>query len=544
MLRRIPSTPVGDNSAVVEQRSSVYGLLGTMEMDDATGDIFIGGVLVNPGLGASGNPGGISGQMQYNNAGSFSGTAGLDWDSASKSLSGTFSLVPFSSVSTPVILSNDFAVLTHANNTPFCGAATGLAAGNYAFKIAVSDISVSMWSNIVQYSFTVPSGALDGTDYWEVDFNNQISSFPVDGIVHLWVSFNSGSYQHVLGGCDPPYTFLDLPTTVTVFADGSLTFDALPVPTGPQLNTLLGNNMLDVMKVKDINGDLHQQAFVDTFTTSTETGAGSSGPPAPDGTFTFTRRVWFRDQQAVPQAGKNAFVSINHMGGRQTVQTNQDRALFVSISDDPDNDSSVYGLQGINAILSINGAPIAQPVIDGEYTALSVQVGDNHIGSLSAPNFGINCARMSYFRNSGSWGSVNPTIMNLAMINNTTDNGGGMALTGISVAVFDGLSGGRVNTNGAAIHVLSPGPTGRMNVNWGLLINDFGTNASDYAIQVLGGQCFFAGPIISTSTLQVATHTPISASDTGLIGTIAWDANFFYQCVAANTWKRTAIASW
>jgi len=47
------------------------------------------------------------------------------------------------------------------------------------------------------------------------------------------------------------------------------------------------------------------------------------------------------------------------------------------------------------------------------------------------------------------------------------------------------------------------------------------------------------------SPLAVATaHTPASATDTGTTGQIAWDANFLYVCVATNTWKRIAIATW
>ena len=42
----------------------------------------------------------------------------------------------------------------------------------------------------------------------------------------------------------------------------------------------------------------------------------------------------------------------------------------------------------------------------------------------------------------------------------------------------------------------------------------------------------------------IATKTPSSASDTGVTGTIAWDADYIYICTATNTWKRAAIATW
>ena len=42
--------------------------------------------------------------------------------------------------------------------------------------------------------------------------------------------------------------------------------------------------------------------------------------------------------------------------------------------------------------------------------------------------------------------------------------------------------------------------------------------------------------------IESATHTPSSATDTGVTGTIAWDTGFIYICTATNTWKRVAIA--
>lgn len=39
-------------------------------------------------------------------------------------------------------------------------------------------------------------------------------------------------------------------------------------------------------------------------------------------------------------------------------------------------------------------------------------------------------------------------------------------------------------------------------------------------------------------------RTPSSASDTGTKGTIAWDVNYVYVCIATDTWQRTATATW
>jgi len=37
---------------------------------------------------------------------------------------------------------------------------------------------------------------------------------------------------------------------------------------------------------------------------------------------------------------------------------------------------------------------------------------------------------------------------------------------------------------------------------------------------------------------------PAAASSAGLPGQIAYDSDFFYVCIDANTWKRTALSTW
>jgi len=40
------------------------------------------------------------------------------------------------------------------------------------------------------------------------------------------------------------------------------------------------------------------------------------------------------------------------------------------------------------------------------------------------------------------------------------------------------------------------------------------------------------------------TNPPSTASDVGDMGTVAWDSNYLYICVATDTWKRSAISTW
>ncbi len=44
--------------------------------------------------------------------------------------------------------------------------------------------------------------------------------------------------------------------------------------------------------------------------------------------------------------------------------------------------------------------------------------------------------------------------------------------------------------------------------------------------------------------LFTKSHPPANAGAAGVAGTITWDSGFIYVCVAPNTWKRVAIATW
>jgi len=70
----------------------------------------------------------------------------------------------------------------------------------------------------------------------------------------------------------------------------------------------------------------------------------------------------------------------------------------------------------------------------------------------------------------------------------------------------------------------------------------------DFKVQSAGTLTSMAAITAANVTLAarpiIPTHTPSSATATGTAGEIAWDANYLYVCVASNTWKRVAIATW
>jgi hypothetical protein len=52
-------------------------------------------------------------------------------------------------------------------------------------------------------------------------------------------------------------------------------------------------------------------------------------------------------------------------------------------------------------------------------------------------------------------------------------------------------------------------------------------------------------PNLALTTLNLSNATaPPSATDTGTVGEIRFDADYMYRCTATDTWKRVAIATW
>ncbi len=60
-----------------------------------------------------------------------------------------------------------------------------------------------------------------------------------------------------------------------------------------------------------------------------------------------------------------------------------------------------------------------------------------------------------------------------------------------------------------------------------------------YSIYIAGNDAAYFG-----GGVQMPAYTPASSSDTCTTGQLAWDSSFIYTCVATNTWKRSATATW
>jgi hypothetical protein len=52
------------------------------------------------------------------------------------------------------------------------------------------------------------------------------------------------------------------------------------------------------------------------------------------------------------------------------------------------------------------------------------------------------------------------------------------------------------------------------------------------------------GGVTITNTLIVASDAPASPTSIGTTGTITWDSDYMYVCIADDVWKRTALSTW
>ena len=119
-----------------------------------------------------------------------------------------------------------------------------------------------------------------------------------------------------------------------------------------------------------------------------------------------------------------------------------------------------------------------------------------------------------------------------------------IASTGLAIAGTLSASGtttlARVNQSNGSINFAS---LGNGSTSW-----QIGTQTALKPLDIFTGGVvraqFSDTGLAVTGDVSVSTKTPASASATGVAGTITWDANYIYCCIATDTWRRVAHATW
>jgi hypothetical protein len=215
---------------------------------------------------------------------------------------------------------------------------------------------------------------------------------------------------NITGTC----TFGTIPTTSSPPVTNPL------VPTPPNaLTSECPPNVSPIWWLPDTVGNMHAQAYLSQFVDST------NGPPSPGGTFVECRRHWFTSGKIDPPGGKNALVVIDSVAdGRDTVQTNQDRALWVNNQNVSGDSSQHYSITGVQTEVDVFGAPTWQAAPDNEVAAFSGQVSDLTTNS-NGPN-SVAVGRFSYSRQNNG-GQLSASGVVAAIKTDFTNNGGGFS---------------------------------------------------------------------------------------------------------------------
>ncbi len=280
--------------------------------------------------------------------------------------------------------------------------------------------------------------------------------------------------------------------------------------------------------VQDASGNMQTLAGVDLYSDNT------AGPPSPGGSLTFCRRVAINDTGTVPTLGKNAAMTIWHRAGVGTVNTNQDRAIRVTIGNVAPDSTTYYGWEAIQAEVDVNGTPNFTGSPDGEISAGSFQASiSNTNASMTTGSIGATAVRAEIFRS--GVGTIAACTYCYTGILAKASNGATGSLSNTQIAAarfFITDTAGCTSCLGDDLVLQAPGNRFTSG-NKGLFIEDFGANTSDWNIfshalagtptrgrNWFGGNVYLPNIITGATTIGVTGSMALSGSlSTAQLGT-------------------------
>jgi hypothetical protein len=193
--------------------------------------------------------------------------------------------------------------------------------------------------------------------------------------------------------------------------------------------------------------------------------------------------------------------------------------------------------------------------------AISVQGGGTLVQTGGGITFGTAASDQISASAGGSFVALNNyTIAGGAAQHIHATAGGQVSLTGHTITLtgtppFGGAfvavgTGGVVTAVGTSFS--GPATGVRYNITSGGIVSTSAANAAasdaffpgTWAGILYGGGAFDALGVRTSMLRITAPIVPVSAGATGAQGDIAYDADYLYVCVSANTWRRTALSSW
>jgi hypothetical protein len=197
----------------------------------------------------------------------------------------------------------------------------------------------------------------------------------------------------------------------------------------------------------------------------------------------------------------------------------------------------------------------SQTVTDADMIGLGgigqITIGDNSTVTSGGLKVGATSAGKISLMQAGSSSTVENVTSDLAASILVAGSGTFTNVAGYR-AVNANFGASTPMTNYRAFFADAPaGPGGATNT-WGLYADGNFVNWMGGGLKIGGTAGSTDQPADSTVPLDVeaakirvrSSHTPASSSEACAQGTIAWDADYVYVCVATDTWKRTALATW
>lgn len=194
-----------------------------------------------------------------------------------------------------------------------------------------------------------------------------------------------------------------------------------------------------------------------------------------------------------------------------------------------------------NAVLITSGAgaPIYSttlPAVNGS-ALTNLNAGNLATGTVATARLGTGTANSTAFlRGDQTWSNTLTGTLTVSGNTLTVSNSGNdwtsiIAGSGTSILRFAGTGNGAQFQNNTNV-------TGRIYTNgrWRLGNN----NADAGEMLQVAGNGIFEGTFIRITT----SFTPASATAAGIAGTICWDANYVYLCLASGNWRRAAHSTW
>jgi len=222
----------------------------------------------------------------------------------------------------------------------------------------------------------------------------------------------------------------------------------------------------------------------------------------------------------------------------------------------PDSNSTVFfDSSGSNTLQMGSGTYNSAALYFGNsFSASRAGIAVSHGGgSMAFRNYGSEAMRL----NSSGYLGVGTTAPSARI----TAHGGGNATSAPASTVIQGR-----NTNGSAYIQLASNTYGSGGIYFGdTADNDAGGliyshyyNKMEFRVNTQTRMCVAANGMVGIATTSPTklldingdtlrlrnSKTPASATATGNKGEICYDSDYMYVCVATNTWKRAALASW